>query len=118
MKILTEEKDGKLIVSVEVEHIRGTRKTKKVFRTSDVLKALAQRGLTNLRLVKETIIFNYQTLERCRGVWVFEPTTSIELEFVRNNLIKALKIPEEMLEPLTPPKKKRKSRKKKKLGEE
>lgn len=74
MKIEVTEEGSKVVVDVEVPHIRGTRKRKKEYLTSDVLEHMEKLGynVKSLRLVSECRVFNYQTLKRCKGQWVFE----------------------------------------------
>jgi hypothetical protein len=118
MNIITKQDGDKLLVHVEVEHIKGTRRSPKRYDTKYVLKELAKRGHPNLVVLKETVVYNYQTLERCVGDWVFQ---DLDVAYLRNKLLEVIKVPKEFVaeEEESKPKpkpKKRRTRKKKEEG--
>jgi hypothetical protein len=78
MKILTKKEGDKIYVDVELTHIKGTRKKPEQVMTKHVMAELSKRGHSNLVAIKESVVYNYQTLERCRGSWVFQDLDVVE----------------------------------------
>lgn len=67
-----EKKQGKLSVTLSVNHTRGTRNYQnKTYTTDFIVNYLNNNKIIFDEVLQETIVYNYQTQDRCIGTWVF-----------------------------------------------
>tara|TARA_Y100001970_G_C14138729_1_gene805887 strand:- start:225 stop:530 length:306 start_codon:yes stop_codon:yes gene_type:complete len=60
-----------VVVSLTVEHIRNTRDEKATYTVDDARDYLAQQNIKTNKVVSDCVVHNYQTQQRCSGVWIF-----------------------------------------------
>ena len=67
-----EKKDGKLFVTVTLEHVKiSLGNTRSTVSTPQVLQLLKENSVPYGDLIADTVVYNYQTEKRCTGTWVF-----------------------------------------------
>ena len=67
-----EKKDGKLFITITLEHIKTSLgNTRNIVTTPQVLELLKENSISHGNLIFETTAYNYQTLSKCTGTWVF-----------------------------------------------
>ena len=60
-----------VIVSLVVEHIRNTRDEKATYTAEDARIYLTQNNIKANKIVRDCVVHNYQTQQRCSGTWIF-----------------------------------------------
>ena len=67
-----EKKDGKLFITITLEHIKTSLgSTRSTVTTFQVLELLKDNNIFHGDLISEATAYNYQTLSKCTGTWVF-----------------------------------------------
>jgi hypothetical protein len=110
MNFIVEIKGDRVYVHVQVPHIRGTRKKARSLRTKNVIAELKRRGYDGTLVpLRECVVHNYQTEERCHGLWVFVDLALVEK---REEVLETLTERVQQLEEEPPkPKRRRRTRK-------
>jgi len=68
----TDTKNNKLYVTLTVNHVKGTRAfQEKMYNTDFVREFLKENSFIVENILQECVVYNYQTLQRCTGTWVF-----------------------------------------------
>jgi len=67
-----EKKDGKLFITITLEHIRTSLgNTRSIVSTPQVLELLKENSIPHGDLILDATAYNYQTLNRCTATWIF-----------------------------------------------
>ena len=67
-----EKKEGTLNVTLSVGHIKGkVNYQDKTYTTEFVINYLKEKKILFSDVLQETVVYNYQSQERCTGTWVF-----------------------------------------------
>ena len=67
-----EKKDGKLFITITLEHIKTSLgNTRNTVTTFQVIELLKDNNISHGDLISEATVYNYQTINRCTGTWIF-----------------------------------------------
>ena len=67
-----EEQEDTLNVTLTVNHIHGKSNfQEKTYTTDFIVSYLKEKNIKFNKLIQETIVFNYQSQNRCSGTWIF-----------------------------------------------
>lgn len=70
--INVEEKEGTLNVTLTVNHTKGKRNfQEKSYETDFIISYLEENNIKFNETLQETVVYNYQTQNRCSGTWIF-----------------------------------------------
>ena len=66
------EKDEKLFVTLEVNHIMGTRNFQKESYDSKFVESyLKENNIKFDKLITDQVVYNHHSYEKCTGTWIF-----------------------------------------------
>tara|TARA_Y100001938_G_C8095458_1_gene437860 strand:+ start:1089 stop:1421 length:333 start_codon:yes stop_codon:yes gene_type:complete len=64
--------DNRLNVTLTVNHIHGKRNfQEKTYETDFIVSYLKENNIKFSEILQETVVYNYQTKNRCTGTWIF-----------------------------------------------
>jgi len=76
LKFQIEVKDNKLYVTLTANHVRGKQGFREeTYKTQTVTDYLEQENILFKDVLTESVVFNYQSDDRCTGTWVFSLPT-------------------------------------------
>ena len=86
MNFNVEKKKGTLNVTLSVGHTKGkVNYQDKIYTTEFVINYLKENKIPFSDVLQETVVYNYQSQERCTGTWVFSlPKTKKTTQPIEN----------------------------------